>query len=162
MAAASPACEAEANELEPCRAPAGAITPKGWLLEQLQLQAEGLSGHLSMFWNDIENSIWLGPESHGDGGLHERAPYWLNGFLPLAYLLKNAGYETLYPRCAIEAKAHKHAAGGHEHEEFPAGPVKPLEQVKTYIDAVMNGVNANGWIGCGSGSEPPASCSSPV
>ena len=71
----------------------GAITPKGWLLKQLKLQAQGLSGHLSQFWNDIMNSVWVG--GGGDGGLHERTPYWLNGIVPLAHLLKNAGVETL-------------------------------------------------------------------
>merc|ERR1719345_237693 len=78
----------------------GAITPKGWLLKQLKLQAEGLSGHLSMFWNDIENSIWL-PGGKGDGGLHERAPYWLNGIVPLASLLQNAGEELLHGTAGI-------------------------------------------------------------
>eukprot|EP00041_Stephanoeca_diplocostata_P014288 m.258596 g.258596 ORF g.258596 m.258596 type:complete len:767 (-) comp19647_c0_seq1:385-2685(-) len=67
----------------------GSVTPKGWLLKQLQLQADGLSGHLSQFWPDIQQSIWIGGTA--DGGLHERAPYWLNGIVPLAYLLKNAG-----------------------------------------------------------------------
>ena len=33
------------------------------------------------------NSSWIGGKA--DGGLHERAPYWLNGFLPLAYQLEN-------------------------------------------------------------------------
>ena len=27
--------------------PMGAVTPKGWLLDQLTIQAEGLSGHLA-------------------------------------------------------------------------------------------------------------------
>ena len=73
--------------------PTGAITPKGWLLKQLKLQAQGLSGHLSQFWNDIMNSVWVG--GGGDGGLHERTPYWLNGIVPLAYLLRNAGVDKL-------------------------------------------------------------------
>jgi hypothetical protein len=56
--------------------PVGDVMPEGWLLEQLKLQADGLSGHLAMFWNDIQHSIWLnGPDDKGDGGLHERGPY---------------------------------------------------------------------------------------
>lgn len=50
------------------------VTPRGWLLAQLELQAEGLSGHLALFWGDIMNSSWIGGPD--DGGLHERAPYW--------------------------------------------------------------------------------------
>ena len=56
--------------------PVGDVVPEGWLLEQLKLQADGLSGHLAMFWNDIQHSIWLnGPDDKGDAGLHERGPY---------------------------------------------------------------------------------------
>ena len=47
--------------------PVGSVTPKGWLLKQLTLQAEGLSGHLAQFWNDVMNSVWIG--GSGDGGL---------------------------------------------------------------------------------------------
>ena len=76
--------------------PVGDVVPEGWLLIQLKLQADGLSGHLAMFWNDVQNSIWLnGPKDNGDAGLHERAPYWLNGFVPLAYQLKAAGIDVL-------------------------------------------------------------------
>ena len=75
--------------------PTGSVTPKGWLLKQLRLQAEGLSGHLSMFWNDIKETVWIG--GTGDGGLHERTPYWLNGVVPLSYLLKNAGGQHILP-----------------------------------------------------------------
>ena len=59
----------------------------GWLKEQLQVQAQGLSGHLSLFWPDINQSSWIG--GNADGGLHERTPYWLNGFVPLAYQLQD-------------------------------------------------------------------------
>jgi len=79
--------------------PVGSVTPKGWLLKQLTLQAEGLSGHLAQFWNDVMNSVWIG--GSGDGGLHERTPYWLNGVVPLAFLLRNAGVEQLDPVLGI-------------------------------------------------------------
>ena len=54
----------------------------------VRLQAAGLSGHLAMFWPDVQRSMWLnGADVHGDlsgnhseaghytddGGLHERA-----------------------------------------------------------------------------------------
>jgi len=67
--------------------PLGSIKPQGWLLDQLQLQAESLSGHLQYFWADVMSSSWVGGKA--DVGLHERTPYWLNGFVPLAYLLQD-------------------------------------------------------------------------
>lgn len=62
--------------------PLGQVKPAGWLLEQLQLQAGGLSGHLDEFWPDVHESGWIGGPAEG----WERAPYWLDGFIPLAYL----------------------------------------------------------------------------
>ena len=56
---------------------------KGWLLRQLEIQAEGLSGHLDLVWPDIRESKWIGGDKEG----WERVPYWLDGFIPLAYLL---------------------------------------------------------------------------
>jgi hypothetical protein len=67
--------------------PLGAVQPAGWLKEQLAIQADGLSGHLPFFWQDVMNSCWVGGTA--DTGLHERTPYWLNGFVPLAYQLQN-------------------------------------------------------------------------
>lgn len=61
------------------------INPLGWLKKQLEIQAEGLSGNLNKIWDDIRNSAWIGGDKEG----WERVPYWLDGFIPLAYLLKN-------------------------------------------------------------------------
>ena len=69
--------------------PLGSIKPQGWLKDQLMIQANGLSGHLPLFWADVMNSSWIGGTADGAGAVHERVPYWLNGFLPLAYQLEN-------------------------------------------------------------------------
>ena len=61
------------------------IKPLGWLKRQLEIQAEGLSGNLDKIWPDIKNSAWIGGDKEG----WERVPYWLDGFIPLAYLLQN-------------------------------------------------------------------------
>ena len=85
---AAPAPRAHLEPLKFVPLPLGSITPTGWLQRQLALQADGLSGHLAQFWPDVSKSVWIG--GGGDGGLHERTPYWLNGIVPLAYLLRNA------------------------------------------------------------------------
>ena len=61
------------------------IAPKGWLYDQLRLQADGLSGHLDKMWPDVRDSAWIGGPADG----WERVPYWLDGFIPLAYLLRD-------------------------------------------------------------------------
>ena len=59
------------------------IRPEGWLARQLRIQADGLSGHLDLIWPDVRESKWIGGDKEG----WERVPYWLDGFIPLAYLL---------------------------------------------------------------------------
>lgn len=86
--------------------PVGSISPKGWLLKQLELQAEGLFGHLSMFWEDVSDSVWVG--GSGDGSLHERAPYWANGQTVLAFLLQG----TEDRRLTEHAKIYREVMGG--------------------------------------------------
>jgi hypothetical protein len=66
--------------------PLGSIRPAGWLLDQLRLQGGGLSGHLDEFWPDVKDSGWRGGNAEG----WERAPYWLDGFIPLAFLTDDA------------------------------------------------------------------------
>jgi hypothetical protein len=66
--------------------PPGHIRPSGWLRQQLRIQADGLIGHLDECWPDVAQSGWIG----GAAESWERGPYWLDGIVPLAYLLDDA------------------------------------------------------------------------
>ncbi len=84
--------------------PLTSVRPMGWLKRQLRIQADGLSGHLDEFWPDLgPNSGWLG----GTGESWERAPYFLDGLVPLAYLLDDP---------ALIAKARKWLEWTLEHQ----------------------------------------------
>ena len=61
------------------------IKPAGWLKRQLELQASALSGNLHKIWPDVRDSKWIGGTAEG----WERVPYWLDGFIPMAYLLED-------------------------------------------------------------------------
>ncbi len=65
--------------------PVGSIKPDGWLKAQLEAQAAGLTGNVDDFWPDLVNSSWRG----GMGEAWERGPYFLDGLVPLAYILKD-------------------------------------------------------------------------
>ncbi len=65
--------------------PLGSIKAEGWLLEQLHRMRDGMTGHLDEVMPNVVGSrnCWLG----GDGDAWERGPYWIDGLLPLAYIL---------------------------------------------------------------------------
>ena len=67
--------------------PIGAIRPEGWTLEQLLRMKNGMTGHLDQIYEKVmgPRNGWLG----GDGDVWERGPYWLDGLLPLAYILND-------------------------------------------------------------------------
>ncbi len=70
--------------------PLGAIQPEGWLKHQLQIMRDGTTGHLDEVYAKIEKSNgWLG----GTGDAWEETPYWLDGAVPLAWLLKDANLQ---------------------------------------------------------------------
>ena len=65
--------------------PLGSIRAQGWLLEMLERQRSGSTGQLDLLYPQVmgERNGWLG----GDGDQWERGPYWIDGLLPLAYIL---------------------------------------------------------------------------
>lgn len=64
--------------------PLGAIRAKGWLGEMLLRQKNGATGNLDKLYPLMnQRNGWLG----GDGDQWERGPYWIDGLLPLAYIL---------------------------------------------------------------------------
>ena len=103
--------------------PLTSVMPKGWLLDQLRIQAQGLSGHLDEFWPDLgPSSAWLG----GDGEGWERGPYFLDGLVPLAYLTKDA---------ALIAKVRKWMDWTLDHQQPDGwlGPVKNTDWWPNYV-----------------------------
>jgi len=79
--------------------PIGNILPQGWLLKCLQLENNGLTGHLEeiSWWLEKKNNAWLNPYGKGSNGwitpygnhIHgwEEMPYWLKGYANMGYVL---------------------------------------------------------------------------
>lgn len=68
--------------------PLGAIRAEGWLLEMLERQRSGATGQMDRLYPEVmgPRNGWLG----GNGDQWERGPYWIDGLLPLAYILDDA------------------------------------------------------------------------
>lgn len=67
--------------------PIGAVKPEGWLKEQMLRMCNGMTGNLDILYEKVmgKRNGWLG----GDGDVWERGPYWIDGLLPLAYIMDN-------------------------------------------------------------------------
>lgn len=67
--------------------PIGEIRPAGWLAEQMKRMCTGMTAHLDEIYESVmgKRNGWLG----GDGDVWERGPYWIDGLLPLAYIMKD-------------------------------------------------------------------------
>jgi hypothetical protein len=70
--------------------PVGAVKPGGWLKKQLELQRDGLTGHLGeiSIWLSKNDNAWLSEEGKGKYGWEE-LPYWLKGYGDIAYILQD-------------------------------------------------------------------------
>ncbi len=72
--------------------PLGSIQARGWLLRMLERQRSGITSKLDELYPQVMGARngWLG----GDGDQWERGPYWIDGLLPLAYLLDDAALKA--------------------------------------------------------------------
>ena len=109
--------------------PLGRIKPAGWLRDQLKTQAAGLSGHLDEFWPDIKDSAWIGGKAEG----WERVPYWLDGLVPLAFLVDDPALQARVKRFVDHILDHQQADGWlgpigdtAGHQPYDVWPLFPL------------------------------------
>lgn len=95
--------------------PLGAVRPGGWLRGQLCIEAEGLAGHLGEIWPDVAESGWIGGRAEG----WERGPYWLDGAVPLAFLIDDTALLGKVRHWVDEMLARQHADGwlGPRHDQ---------------------------------------------
>jgi DUF1680 family protein len=101
--------------------PLGSVRPLGWLTRQLRIQADGISGHLDEFWPDIKDSRWFG----GDTEAWERAPYWLDGLIPLAFVLDDEALKAKVMRTMDYIITHQHEDGWLGPREMIAAAGRP-------------------------------------
>ncbi len=115
--------------------PIGAIHAEGFLKEMLQRQRDGLTGHLDSVYALVcgDNNGWLG----GTGDGWERGPYWLDGLVPLAYLLDDD---------ELKAKAQKWIEWSiqNQQEDGYFGP-RPLPEGYEVIPGTQQGMRNDWW-----------------
>lgn len=70
--------------------PVTAFRPGGWLRKQLELQRDGLTGHLGEIsvWLSKKDNAWLRKDGKGKYGWEE-LPYWLKGYGNIGYMLRD-------------------------------------------------------------------------
>ena len=103
--------------------PLTSVRPQGWLKQQLQVQADGLSGHVEQIWKDLgPDSGWLG----GAGESWERGPYYLDGLVPLAFLLDD-------PVLIARAKKWVDWTLSHQRPDGAIGPVKNIDWWPNFV-----------------------------
>jgi acyl dehydratase len=92
-AASGPVARPGAPPLQPLAftpARLSSVVVAGWLADEVEIQTStGQTGQLGQFWGPVSQSVWLGGTA--DGYLHEDAPYFLQGAVPLAILVAGAG-----------------------------------------------------------------------
>jgi len=98
--------------------PVTAFTPGGWLLRQMELQRDGLMGHLGeiSLWLSKKDNAWLSKEGKGKWGWEE-LPYWLKGYANTGYILKDE-------KMIREAKFWINAVLSNQRENGDFGPLR--------------------------------------
>lgn len=76
------------------RLPPGSVRPQGWLLKQMELQRDGLTGYAEELYEDIGKSDWLTGGKRGGQFAWERGPYYAKGLVSLAFALNDEVLKT--------------------------------------------------------------------
>lgn len=115
--------------------PLGTIKPQGMLLKMLEIQRDGLTGKLDSVYEVVcgNNNGWLG----GTGDGWERGPYWVDGLVPLAYILNDK---------KLIAKAQKWVDWSIENQQANGyfGPM-PLPDGYEKIPGTQQGMREDWW-----------------
>lgn len=115
--------------------PLGSIKPSGWLEKQLQNMASGMTGNLDLIYPEVvgDRNGWLG----GDGDGWERGPYWIDGLVPLAYILDDEN---------LKEKAQKWIEWTltHQEESGYIGPI-PFEEEPDPEAGIQKGPRKDWW-----------------
>jgi hypothetical protein len=110
--------------------PAGSIRPGGWINRYLELQRDGLTGHLGEIsaWLEKNNNAWL--TTAGDHGWEE-VPYWLKGYSDLAYVLND-------PKMLAETRTWINAVFANQRADGSFGPMnKSNGKVELWAQMIM-------------------------
>ncbi len=74
-------------------APLAGIQPEGWLRRYLEIQRDGLTGHLEHSGFPFDTGGWLAPKvKHRDGDTwwpYEQTAYWIDGMTSCGHLLRD-------------------------------------------------------------------------
>ncbi len=97
--------------------PVTAVKPGGWIKKMLELQRDGLTGHLGeiSIWLSRQDNAWLHKDGKGKYGWEE-LPYWLKGYGNIGYMLRDEKMIT-------EAKFWLNAALDNQRENGDFGPL---------------------------------------
>jgi hypothetical protein len=117
--------------------PIGSIEPRGWLRRQLELERDGMIGHLEEIspWLNFEKSAWGNTNGAGNFGWEE-LPYWLKGYGDLGYVLRDE-------KIIAEAKKWIESAMASQREDGWFGPRELLKSLKGKPDLWPNMVMLN-------------------
>jgi DUF1680 family protein len=115
--------------------PLGSIRPTGWLRDQLEIMRDGTTGHLDEVYAKLKNDNgWLGGK--GDGW--EETPYWLDGAVPMAYLLDDAPLKTKVLKYINWTIEHQRASGYF-------GPITKAERDSGVVISLANPEKGEDW-----------------
>lgn len=96
--------------------PVGSVRARGWLADTLRKMVDGMFGRLAEIsrWCREPDNAWLSPKGEGSLGWEE-FPYWLKGFVSLAFTTKDS-------RLVAECKRYVDAILASQREDGWFGP----------------------------------------